>query len=95
MSGPLLMPCGELARDTLSTVLAKGNISVDRISVYKTVPDPNLELSIIHVLRHFKISFIVCFSPSSVNLSLPILQRNGVNMSSVEVSTYTNIRNNY
>lgn len=81
---PLLVPCGDLARDALSSALTKGGISVDKIVVYKTIPDPNLESSIRKVLNEYRISFIVCFSPSSINLSLPILQRNGMNMSAVE-----------
>lgn len=85
MNGPLLIPSGESARDTLVSALEKGKIPFDKVVVYKTIPDPYLEHSIKNVIQDHKISFIVCFSPSSVNASLPILRRNGVNLSSIEV----------
>ena len=80
------MPCGDLAKETLSDILTQGNIAVEKIVVYKTVPDQNLESSIKNILSLQKINFIVCFSPSSVNLSLPVLKKSGVNLSVIEVS---------
>lgn len=81
---PLLLPCGDLAKDTFKITLSKAGMIVDKITVYKTAPDPNLESSIRHVLKRHKINFIVSFSPSSINVALPILQRNGVDMSAIE-----------
>ncbi|CAH1404310.1 unnamed protein product [Nezara viridula] len=81
---PLLLPCGDLAKETLGDILTQGNISLDKIVVYKTVPDPNLESSIRNILSSHKINFIVCFSPSSINFSLPLLKKCGINLSIVE-----------
>nr|CAD7411902.1 unnamed protein product [Timema cristinae] len=74
---PLLFPCGSLKRDTLPRQLTEKGIAVHMVTVYKTLPHPQLE-SNLRCIINFEEAFpeyIVYFSPSGLKFSLPTLEK--------------------
>ncbi|XP_073969932.1 uroporphyrinogen-III synthase-like isoform X2 [Rhodnius prolixus] len=77
---PLLLPCGNLSRETLSKTLNDGGIKFDRIVVYTTITNPNVESNIKEVFDKLKIRYILYFSPSAVNVTFPIFTKLGLDL---------------
>jgi len=74
MQGPglLLFPKGNLAKETLGSILESRMISLDQVVVYKTETNQNLE----KLLREVALpDWAIFFSPSGVTSSLTILER--------------------
>lgn len=89
---PLLFPCSNLKMDTLPRTLKEHNISVDIVTSYVTVPHPQLRDSIIQ-LAHKVPNYLVFFSPSGVNYTLPLLREHnlitGVKVNVVSIGNTT------
>eukprot|EP00092_Neocalanus_flemingeri_P099340 GFUD01126728.1.p1 GENE.GFUD01126728.1~~GFUD01126728.1.p1 ORF type:complete len:124 (-),score=31.82 GFUD01126728.1:3-374(-) len=70
--GKIFFPKGNLAKDTLGTMLDSYGISVDHLIVYETAPNQNLE----NLLENEKLpDWVIFFSPSGAISSLPILKK--------------------
>lgn len=68
--GRLLFPCGDLASDTLTK-----RLDLETIVVYETKPYENLEKELVELKNNEGLpGNIVFFSPSGVDLVLPILE---------------------
>ncbi|KAL0134446.1 hypothetical protein PUN28_001317 [Cardiocondyla obscurior] len=63
-SKPLLYPCSEIARDTISSIIGDSGILIKKIVVYKTLESETLEHELPKMLE--KSSTFVFFSPSTV-----------------------------
>ncbi|KAL7037440.1 hypothetical protein ACKWTF_009219 [Chironomus riparius] len=78
----LLFVCGNLKQDILERNLKDNAIDLDVIEVYETIQHPNLDSSI----NELKVvQFLVFFSPSSVNFSLPLISKHGIDISSIKI----------
>lgn len=64
---PLLLPCGNLATDTLLSKLAENGFCVDACEVYETKCNPQLGECMERALKAENIEFLAFFSPSGVN----------------------------
>ncbi|XP_037726539.1 uroporphyrinogen-III synthase [Drosophila subpulchrella] len=66
---PLLLPCGNLATDTLLSKLAENGFSVDACEVYETRCHPDLGANVERALEVYgeSMEFLAFFSPSGVN----------------------------
>jgi len=78
----LLFVCGNLKQDILEKNLKDNSIDVDVIEVYETIQHPNLENSIKELNN---VDYLVFFSPSSVNFSLPLINKHELDMSSIKI----------
>jgi len=82
----LLMPCGQLALETLPNALHSHGIQVECLTVYETIVEPLLED---HLKNFVKTqgcpAYIVFFSPSIVRFSHTILDRLGLLQNSVQL----------
>lgn len=85
-SKPLLLPCGNLKLDTLETLLANGGVQTEPVEVYETVTCPDLQSMLSESLAQYKPSYIVYFSPSGVDATLPLLRDSGLNFGEIKVS---------
>lgn len=74
---PLLFPCGNLKTDTLINDLSKEDVAVDTVTVYETVPSPNLEEDFIQITSNYTDipEYFVYFSPSGVKSTLNFIQK--------------------
>ena len=74
-SQPLLYPCGNLKRETLTEELKKhGNINLETITCYKTSPNKELEEQLKQLsIQASHIDMVVFFSPSGVKFSWKLL----------------------
>lgn len=78
----LLFACGNLKQNILEMNLKEQSIEVEVIEVYETMQHPSLENSI----KELKdVQFLVFFSPSSVNFSLPLIIKHELDISSIKV----------
>ena len=72
---PFLFICGNIARDTLPTILLSHNIAVKSMCVYETMPDLKFEENLATLLSTQKDpTVIVYFSPSGIEYSLPVIK---------------------
>lgn len=78
----LLFACGNLKQDILEKNLKEQSIEVEVIEVYETIQHPNLENSIKELND---VQFLVFFSPSSVNFSVPLMNKHGLDISSFKL----------
>lgn len=67
---PLLLPCGNLATDTLLSKLAENGFCVDACEVYETKCSPQLGECMERALKSENIEFLAFFSPSGVNCAM-------------------------
>ncbi|KAF6214472.1 hypothetical protein GE061_009215 [Apolygus lucorum] len=85
ISKPLLLPCGNLATNTIADTLREGGLEVDQLVVYQTVSNPELEEKIRNVIEKFPtLDYLLYFSPSGVKATIPLLREMGVDLSSVK-----------
>lgn len=82
---PLLMPCGNLATDTILNKLKGSGIEIERIVVYNTVTSVKLEENIRKVVENCQnLNFVLYFSPSGVKATMPLLKKVGVDFSTIK-----------
>ncbi|RZF38056.1 hypothetical protein LSTR_LSTR006455 [Laodelphax striatellus] len=70
---PVLMPVGNLSRDTITNSLKSNGVAVDAVQVYETAPHSELRRTI-EKLSIDRFNAMVFFSPSGVYSSLPIIR---------------------
>ncbi|KAJ9075771.1 uroporphyrinogen-III synthase [Entomophthora muscae] len=74
-SKKLLFLTGDKTRDELGSALSAASIPVEQLQVYSTYPNPNLtamlEVAQNNIINKF--DWVVFFSPSGVDLALPML----------------------
>lgn len=78
-----LFPAGNLRQDTLENSLKECSITLRPIEIYDTIENPELEKSI-EALKNTILDFIVFFSPSGVQFSLPLLKKHKINLETVK-----------
>lgn len=81
-SKPLLYPCSEIARETISYIENNG-IRIEKIVVYKTLMSETLEQELPKMLEKSP-SIFVFFSPSTVEYIKVQLQRNFYNVKNIK-----------
>ncbi|XP_013109708.1 uroporphyrinogen-III synthase [Stomoxys calcitrans] len=64
---PLLIPCSNLAQDTLTVMLKEDGFRIDACEVYETKCSPDLSEKMDEALKAENIEFLAFFSPSGVN----------------------------
>lgn len=64
---PFLLPCSNLAQDTLNLKLREVGFRVDACEVYETKCSPELGEKMDHALKSENVEFLCFFSPSGVN----------------------------
>lgn len=64
---PLLLPCSNLAQDTLNLMLREDGFRVDACEVYETKCNPDLTAKMDAALKEDNIEYMAFFSPSGVN----------------------------
>lgn len=79
-----LCPSGNLRLGILERNLNEVSISIEYVEVYETIEHPQLAGSI-EELKDIKIDFIVFFSPSGVDFSLPHLKRHGIDLQQLKI----------
>ncbi|KAH8380797.1 hypothetical protein KR009_000059 [Drosophila setifemur] len=79
---PLLLPCGNLATDTLLSKLAENGFALDACEVYNTLCHPELAERIEHALEVFadSLEFLAFFSPSGVNCAQEYFKSRSLSM---------------
>ncbi|XP_029645541.2 uroporphyrinogen-III synthase isoform X2 [Octopus sinensis] len=72
---PILFPCSKIRNDDLPTHLKQNGIPVEELTVYETVPNPQLHTCIDGVCKALKgqPEYLVFFSPSGVDSALPFI----------------------
>ncbi|XP_046489216.1 uroporphyrinogen-III synthase [Neodiprion pinetum] len=73
---PLLYPCSAIARDTMSTTLEAGGITMQKLPVYKTLPSKTLQTDLNDILSNSLPEYVVFFSPSAVRYVTNVIKRN-------------------
>ncbi|KAK2191149.1 hypothetical protein NP493_58g01005 [Ridgeia piscesae] len=67
---PVLLPCGNLRRETIPTALAEAGVSVNSITVYETIPNPAIRDQLEEIARRLEVpEFFVYFSPSGIKFT--------------------------
>jgi len=74
-SKPLLYPCSEIARETISCIVEDSGISIEKIVVYRTLKSETLEQELPKMLGKSPIIFVF-FSPSTVEFIKTQLKKN-------------------
>lgn len=64
---PFLLPCSNLAQDTMYVKLTEHGFRVDPIEVYETKPNPNLHQYLEKDLQTPNLQYLAFFSPSGVD----------------------------
>ncbi|KAH8300840.1 hypothetical protein KR018_012598 [Drosophila ironensis] len=79
---PLLLPCGNLATDTLLSKLAENGFSLDACEVYNTLGHPQLSENIERAMEVHgdSLEFLAFFSPSGVNCAHEHFRRRELSM---------------
>ncbi|KAH8410538.1 hypothetical protein KR222_004727, partial [Zaprionus bogoriensis] len=75
---PLLLPCGNLATDTLLSKLAENGFCVDACEVYETKCSPQLGACMERALQAENIEFLAFFSPSGVNCAIEYFRAHNI-----------------
>lgn len=83
-SRPLLLPCSDIARDTLSKTLNDGGLKVQKVVVYKTKSNEHLK-DLLSKCMLKKPDVIVFFSPSTVNYVLNVLENDKTMFGSFQI----------
>lgn len=78
---PLLYLAGDKRKDTLSSLLKEGDISMHEIEAYETFQSPTFEADYAKLQECEPFEWIVFFSPSGTKLLLPLLPRDEVDVS--------------
>ncbi|KAK9894976.1 tetrapyrrole biosynthesis, uroporphyrinogen III synthase, partial [Cystobasidium minutum MCA 4210] len=78
---PLLYLGGDKRKDTLSSLLKQGNITMHEIEAYETFPSPTFEADYAALEAYGHFEWIVFFSPSGAKLLLPLLPQKTVDKS--------------
>ncbi|OWF51001.1 Uroporphyrinogen-III synthase [Mizuhopecten yessoensis] len=74
-SKPILYPCGNLKRDTLPKKMKENGVDLHEVTVYRTIPRDDIEKCIHDIVRtEGTPSYMVFFSPSGVEATLPVLE---------------------
>lgn len=81
-SKPLLYPCSEIARETISCIVGDSGISIEKIMVYRTLESETLEQELPKMLEKSP-SIFVFFSPSTVEYITVQLKRHFYNVKDV------------
>lgn len=81
-SKPLLYPCSEIARETISCIVGDSGISIEKIIVYRTLESETLEQELPKMLE--KSSIFVFFSPSTVEHITAQLKKNFYNIKDIK-----------
>ena len=95
---PLLYPCGNLRRDTLSEKLRTEGFSLEEIVVYETVKSKTVEANVEKLVElHGEPKYIVYFSPSGVQYTTQlfekgILQKDNTNFIAIGSTTESELR---
>lgn len=74
-SKPLLYPCSEIARETISCIVEDNGIPIEKIVVYRTLKSETLEQELPKMLDKSP-SIFVFFSPSTVKFIKTQLKKN-------------------
>ncbi|KYM97384.1 PREDICTED: uroporphyrinogen-III synthase-like [Cyphomyrmex costatus] len=74
-SKPLLYPCSEIARETISCIVGDSGISIEKIVVYRTLESKTLEQELPKILEESP-GIFVFFSPSTVEHITAQLKKN-------------------
>lgn len=82
-SKPLLYPCSEIARDTITHILNDKGVSVQKITVYRTLKSESLEQDLLEILKKSP-NILVFFSPSTVEHVAMELKRNSYNVKDIK-----------
>lgn len=82
-SKPLLYPCSEIARDTISYIVEDNGIPIEKIIVYKTLMSETLEQELPKMLEKSP-SIFVFFSPSTVEYIEVQLKKNFYNVKDIK-----------
>lgn len=82
-SKPLLYPCSEIARDTISCIVEDNGISIEKMIVYKTLMSETLEQELPKMLEKSP-SIFVFFSPSTVEYIKVQLNKNFYNIKDIK-----------
>lgn len=64
---PFLLPCSNLAQDTLNLKLREDGFRIDALEVYETTAGPELGEKMDRALQSENVEFLCFFSPSGVN----------------------------
>ncbi|KAK9502165.1 hypothetical protein O3M35_012749 [Rhynocoris fuscipes] len=86
ISKPLLVPSGNLSRDSFYTILSEAGVKLDQIVVYKTVADQSAESHIKEVFDNHNVNYIMYFSPSAVDITFPIFNKLGIELNHIKVT---------
>ncbi|XP_011868249.1 PREDICTED: uroporphyrinogen-III synthase-like [Vollenhovia emeryi] len=81
-SKPLLYPCSEIARETLSCIVEDNGIPIEKIVVYETLKSETLEQELPKMLDKSS-SIFVFFSPSTVKYIKTQLERDFYNIKDI------------
>lgn len=74
-SKPLLYPCGNLRRDTLSAKLKSAGFPLEEVVVYETVKSKTIQTDITNFIKlHGAPRYIVYFSPSGVQYTADLFE---------------------
>lgn len=82
-SKPLLYPCSEIVRETISCIVGDNGISIEKIVVYRTLESETLEQELPRMLDKFP-SIFVFFSPSTVEYIKAQLKKNFYNVKDIK-----------
>lgn len=79
---PLLIPCGNLATDTLLSKLAENGFALDACEVYNTLCHPELAENVERAIATYgdSIEFLAFFSPSGVNCAQEYFRSRNLSM---------------
>lgn len=86
-SKPLLLPCGNIKTDTLENLLTQGGVETEAVEVYETVACSGLQTILSNALSQYQPSYIVYFSPSGVDATLPLLQKSEIDLAKIKVNS--------
>lgn len=75
--------------DGLERALAKGNVALDCVEVYDTMPHPNIEKNVLDALAEEVPEYVVYFSPSGINSSLPFFKQTDVDLNQIKVTVFS------
>ncbi|XP_014241578.1 uroporphyrinogen-III synthase [Cimex lectularius] len=82
---PLLLPVGNLSTDTIVTALRAGGLKVDQLVVYNTITNPKLEMLFRPIFDEFEVSFLLYFSPSGVDSTIPLFEKLKIDLNGLKI----------
>ncbi|KAI0209720.1 hypothetical protein LSAT2_005611 [Lamellibrachia satsuma] len=73
---PALLPCGNLRRETIPAALSEAGVSINSITVYETIPNPEIKDRLESIARTQTVpECLVYFSPSGIQFTLGTLSQ--------------------